>query len=102
MIRYGTRPIFHGRLTDGGGAVSGERVYLQGGDLLGIRELLDFYNVLRLAAGRVALSRQIVRRMTWRAVFLGSQTRAPAAAGGHTVFIIPPLTAAAGPPTVGR
>jgi hypothetical protein len=36
--------------------------------------------------------------MTWRAVFLGSETRAPSVAGGHTVFVIPPLTAAAGPP----
>ncbi len=96
VIRYGTRLIFHGRLADGGGAVSGERVYLQGGDLLGIRE----WPRRTGADGRwsVTLSRQIVRRMTWRAVFLGSQTRAPAVAGGHTVFVIPPLTAAAGPP----
>jgi hypothetical protein len=95
VIRYGARLIFHGQLTDGGGAVSGERVYLQGGDLLGIRE----WPRRTGADGRwsVALSRQIVRRMTWRAVFLGSETRAPAVAGGHTVFVIPPLTAAAGP-----
>jgi subtilase family serine protease len=95
VIRYGARLTFHGRLTDGGGAVSGERVYVQGGDLLGIRE----WPRRTGADGRwsVALSRQIVRRMTWRAVFLGSETRAPAVAGGHTVFVIPPLTAAAGP-----
>ena len=74
MIRYGTRLIFHGRLTDGSGGVSGERVYLEGGDLLGIRE----WPRRTGADGRwsVTLSRQIVRRMTWRAVFLGSQTRA--------------------------
>jgi subtilase family serine protease len=95
VIRYGTRLVFHGRLTDAGGPVAGEQVYLQGGDVLGIRE----WRRRTDADGRwsVALSRQIVRRMTWRAVFLGSQTLTPAVAGGHTVFVIPPLTAAAGP-----
>ena len=94
VVRYGRRLVFHGRLTAAGAPVAGQRVYLQGGDLLGIREWPRRTD----ADGRwsVTLSRQIVRRMTWRAVFLGSLTLAPTVAGGHTVFVIPPLTAAAG------
>ena len=96
VVRYGRRLVFHGRLTRAGVPVADQRVYLQGGDLLGIRE----WPCRTDADGRwsVTLSRQIVRRMTWRAVFLGSQTLAPAVAGGHTVFVIPPLTAVAGRP----
>jgi len=91
VVRYGSRVTFQGRLTAAGEAVAGERVYLQGGDLLGIRE---WPRRTGPAGGwSLTLSREIARRMTWRAVFLGSETRAPAVAGGYAVFVIPPLSA---------
>jgi subtilase family serine protease len=91
VIRYGTRVRFHGRLTDAGGGLAGELVFVQGRDLLGTRE----WRVHTDATGRwsLVLSRQIVRRMGWAAVYLGSETHTPAAVGGRTVFVIPPLGA---------
>ncbi|MDX6553048.1 MAG: hypothetical protein QOH74_1536, partial [Gaiellales bacterium] len=84
VIRYGEDVTFRGRLLGPGGRpVAGRRVYLQGGDLLGIREWVRTTD----ADGKwsVTLGRQIVRRLTWRAVFLGSQRLSPSIAGGFKV-----------------
>jgi subtilase family serine protease len=97
VVRYGGRVTFHGVLSDSDGPVVGERVFLQGGDLLGIREWVDHTSAS--GAWSISLSRQIVRRTTWQAVFMGSETHAPAVAGGHTVFVIPPFTATAALPS---
>jgi Pro-kumamolisin, activation domain/Subtilase family len=96
VIRYGTRVQFSGRLTDAGGGLAGEVVFLQGRDLLGTRE----WRVRTDATGAwsLVLSRQIVRRLNWAAVYLGSETHAPAAVGGLSVFVIPPLGARAALP----
>jgi hypothetical protein len=91
VIRYGDDVTFRGRLLGPGGRpVAGQRVYLQGGDLLGIREWVRTTD----ADGKwsVTLGRQIVRRLTWRAVFLGSQRLSPSIAGGFKVFVRPPLS----------
>ncbi len=94
VVRYGARVVFSGLLSEADEPIAGQRVYLQGGDLLGIREWSD---ITGPGGGwSVALSRQIVRRTSWRAVYLGSESRAPAVAGGHTVFVIPPLSVSAG------
>ena len=91
VVRYGTRVRFHGRLTDAGGGLAGELIFLQGRDLLGTRE----WRVHTGAAGgwSLVLSRQIVRRLNWAAVYLGSETHTPAAVGGRVVYVIPPLGA---------
>jgi hypothetical protein len=77
-------------LGPGGDPLAHQRVYLQGGDLLGIRE----WRRTTDADGRwsVTLGGAIVRRMTWRVVFLGNQRLSPSIAGGFTVFVRPPLT----------
>ncbi|MDX6548617.1 MAG: hypothetical protein QOG33_2167 [Gaiellales bacterium] len=91
VVHYGARVRFHGRLTDADGGLAGELVIVQGHDLLGTRE----WRVHTDATGfwSLVLSRQIVRRLGWAAVYLGSETRTPAVAGGHLVFVIPPLGA---------
>ncbi|MDX6593399.1 MAG: hypothetical protein QOJ13_2595 [Gaiellales bacterium] len=97
VIRYGEKVRFRGRLLGAGGQpVAGQRVYLQGGDLLGIRE----WHRTTDADGRwsVTLGRQIVRRLTWRVVFLGSHRLSPSIAGGFKVFVRPPLSTAVGLP----
>jgi kumamolisin len=98
-IRYGTPVRFHGRLTDASGGLAGELVFVQGRDLLGTRE----WRVHTAATGSwsLVLSRQIVRRLSWTAVYLGSETHAPAAVGGRTVHVIPPLGARVSLPAAG-
>jgi hypothetical protein len=91
VVSYGEKFTIRGRLLGAGGApLAGRKVYLQGGDLLGIRE----WRRTTDSTGRwsVTLGRQIVRRLTWRAVFLGSHRLAPSVAGGFSVFVRPPLT----------
>jgi len=92
VLRFGRRLRLHGRLTGAGGApIAGVRVIVQGIDLLGVRE----WRRTTSAGGEWHLTfrRQIVRRTRWRAVYLGSEHRAPSISPAHTIYVIPPLRA---------
>ena len=93
VIRYGRRVHLRGRLTAAAGApIGGVHMYVQGSDLLGVRE----WRLTTAADGgwSLVLGRQLVRRTRWRAVYLGSQHRSPSVAPAHTIYVIPPLSAA--------
>jgi hypothetical protein len=91
VIDYGEKVTFRGRLLRAGGQpVAGQHVYLEGGDFLGIREWRRTTD--EEGGWSVTLGRQIVRRLTWRVVYLGSHRLSPSVAGGFRVFVRPPLS----------
>ncbi|HSS55778.1 MAG TPA: S53 family peptidase [Gaiellales bacterium] len=99
-LRYRRFITLHGVLSDPEGGIAGARVIVQGASAIGVRE---WRRTTGAHGGWSLRLRAPSRRMHWRAVYLGSETRRPAISGRRTIYVIPPLWARtpAGPLRVG-
>jgi subtilase family serine protease len=87
-IRYGTRVTFAGTLTDTGGPVDNALVLIQlsnGFELAAITESNGHFSV----HGQT----QFKQNLSWRAVYLGSDTEAPTITGKQKLYVTPALSA---------
>jgi hypothetical protein len=87
-IRYGTRVTFTGTLTDTGGPVHEGLVIIQlsnGFELGALSESNGHFAVHGQA--------QLNRNLTWRAVYLGSDTEAPSITPAARLYVTPTLSA---------
>jgi kumamolisin len=89
-LRYGRFITLHGVLSDPEGGIAGARVIVQGASAIGVRE---WRRTTGAHGGWSLRLRAPSRRMHWRAVYLGSETRRPAISGRRTIYVIPPLWA---------
>ena len=89
-LRYGRFITLHGVLSDDEGGIAGARVFVQGASAIGVRE---WRRTTGAHGGWSLRLRAPSRRMHWRAVYLGSETRRPAISGRRTIYVIPPLWA---------
>ncbi len=89
-LRYGRSTTLHGVLSDAHGGIAGERVLVQGASAIGVRE---WRRTTDADGGWSLRLRAPSRRMHWRAVYLGSETRRPALSDRRTIYVIPPLWA---------
>ena len=90
IVLYGSPVTFRGELRGPSGPIAGQVVYLQGTDQFGFRQ----WRTTTGSDGRwsITLGGQITRRFQWKAVYPGSQRRAPSSAPGSVVHVIPSLT----------
>src|SRR6476469_2479970 len=89
-LRYRRFIRLHGVLSDAEGGIAGARVIVQGASAVGVRE---WRRTTGAHGGWSLRLRAPSRRMHWRAVYLGSETRRPAISGRRTIYVIPPLWA---------
>jgi len=89
-LRYGRHITVHGVLSDAEGGIAGARVLVQGASAIGVRE---WRRTTDADGGWSLRLRAPSRRMHWRAVYLGSETRRPAISERRTIYVIPPLWA---------
>ena len=89
-LRYGRHITVHGVLSDAEGGIAGARVLVQGASAIGVRE---WRRTTDAHGGWSLRLRAPSRRMHWRAVYLGSETRRPAISDRRTIYVIPPLWA---------
>ena len=89
-LRYRRFIRLHGVLSDAEGGIAGARVIVQGASAVGVRE---WRRTTGAHGGWSLRLRAPPRRMHWRAVYLGSETRRPAISGRRTIYVIPPLWA---------
>jgi hypothetical protein len=86
-VGYGNAVTFHGTLLNNGSQpIRHEPVYVE-------TRLGDFRDVTN-AAGEwsITLAKKLKRNLTWKAVFVGSDTRRPAATAGRRLYVRPHLT----------
>src|SRR4029079_2111536 len=89
-LRYGRHITLDGVLSDAEGGIAGARVLVQGTSAIGVRE---WRRTTDAHGGWSLRLRAPSRRMHWRAVYLGSETRRPAISERRTIYVIPPLRA---------
>jgi len=87
-IRYGTLVRFSGNLSDIGGPLGDALVIVQlsnGFEFGGTTDSNGHYDI--------RIKNQLDRNLTWRAVYLGSDTEAPAITGKQHIYVTPSLRA---------
>jgi kumamolisin len=90
-IKYGTLVRFNGTLTDTGGPVGDALVIIQ------LSNRFEFGGITDASTKPghydIRIKNQLNRNLTWRAVYLGSDTEAPAITGKQHIYVTPSLSA---------
>ena len=90
-IKYGTLVRFSGMLTDTGGPVGDALVIIQLSNGFEFGGITD--DSAKPGHYDIRIKNQLNRNLTWRAVYLGSDTEAPAITAKQHIYVTPSLTA---------
>ena len=90
-IKYGTLVRFSGTLTDTGGPVGNALVIIQLSNGFEFGGITD--DSAKPGHYDIRIRNQLNRNLTWRAVYLGSDTEAPAITDKQHIYVTPSLTA---------